>query len=128
VLIEHGDRDQVQIEEAAAVANANTQVKERLAMVGVVVANQQHGPHGIIVEHVGDLVQRGGNKDADVLCDDQVVHPTQLGILGAILRMLDGNRYLMERHVDRDVVHGQLKSHDILDNDRVMRIVVILDK
>ncbi len=59
-------------------------------MVGAIVASQQHGPHGIIVEHVDNLLQRGGNKDANVLFDDQVVNPSQLGSLGAILRMLDG--------------------------------------
>lgn len=96
--------------------------------MGAAVASQRHGPHRIIVEHLGNLLQRGGDKDADVLSDDLVVNPSQLGSLGAILCMLDGSRCLTERHADRDVVHGQLKSHDILDNDCVMRIVFILDK
>ncbi len=73
--IKHGDHDQVQIEQAVAVADAKTQVKERLAKVGAIVTSQQHGPHGIIVEHVGNLLQRGGDWDADVLSDDQVINP-----------------------------------------------------
>ncbi len=96
----------MQFEQATVVADAKTQVKEQLATVGVAVTSQQHGPQGIIIEHVGDLLQRGGDKDADVLFDDQVVNPNQLGSLGAILRMLDGSRCLTERHVDRNVVHG----------------------
>ncbi len=78
------------------VADAKMQVKERLATVGVAIASQQHGPHRIIVEHVGDLLQRGGDKDADVLSNDQVVNPSQLNNRGAIFRMLDGSRCLMK--------------------------------
>jgi 2-keto-4-pentenoate hydratase len=96
VSIEQGDRDQVQIKQVAAVADVKMQVKERLTTAGVVITSQQHGPHGIIIEHVGDLLQRGGNKDANVLFDDQVVNPSQLGSLGAILRVLDGSRCLTE--------------------------------
>jgi hypothetical protein len=59
------------------------------------------------------------------LADDQIVHVGQLGRFGAILGVLDCSCYLMEQHVDRDVVHCQFEAHYVLNGHDVSVVLLI---
>jgi hypothetical protein len=39
--------------------------------------------------------------------------------------MLDRNRHLLKQHVDRDMVHRQLKAHYVFDGHDVSVILLI---
>jgi hypothetical protein len=73
VVIKHGNGHDVQIEQLAVQADAHAQVEERLATVSAAIARQRKGPDHVVIEHVGNLLQIGGDKDADVLSDDQII-------------------------------------------------------
>jgi hypothetical protein len=59
------------------------------------------------------------------LANDQIVHAVQLGYFGAVLDVLDCSHHLLERHVDRDVVHRQLEAHYVLDGHDLSVILLI---
>jgi hypothetical protein len=69
------------------------------------VARQRHCPNRFVVETINDLLQRGGDQDADVLAEHQVSDAYQLGRLGPFLGVLDGTRYLPKQHAAPNVVH-----------------------
>ncbi len=48
----------MQVDQLAAIADPQAQVEERLVVMRAFVANQQHGPNGLIVEDGCDLLQR----------------------------------------------------------------------
>jgi hypothetical protein len=73
VAIKHGNGHEVQIEQLALQTDAHAQVEERLATVSAAIARQQKGPDHVVVEYVGNHLQVGGDKDADVLSDDQII-------------------------------------------------------
>jgi len=95
----------VQIKKSTTEADANAQVKERLATVRATVTRQRHCLDGFVVETINNLLQSGADQDADVLADHQVSDACQLGRLGAFLSMLDGTRRLQKRHAAPDMVH-----------------------
>jgi hypothetical protein len=73
VAIKHGNGLEVQIEQLALQTDAHAQVEERLATVSAAIAHQRKGPDHFVVEDVGNHLQIGGDKDADVLSDDQII-------------------------------------------------------
>jgi hypothetical protein len=73
VAIKHGNGHEVQIEKPALQADAHAQVEERLATESASISRQRKGPDYVVVEHLGNHLQIGGDKDADVLSDDQII-------------------------------------------------------
>jgi hypothetical protein len=73
VAIKHGNGHEVQIEQLVLQTDAHAQVEERLATVSDAIARQRKGPDHVVVEHVCNHLQIGGDKDADVLSDDQII-------------------------------------------------------
>jgi predicted RNA-binding protein with TRAM domain len=73
VAIKHGNGHEVQIEKLALQTDAHAQVEERLATVSAAIARQRKGQDHVVVEHVDNHLQIGGDKDADVLSDDQII-------------------------------------------------------
>jgi hypothetical protein len=72
VAIKHGNGHEVQIEQLALQTDTHAQVEERLTTAGAAISRQRKGPDHVVVEHVGNHLL-GGDKDADVLSDDQII-------------------------------------------------------
>ncbi len=60
-------------------------------------------------------MQRDNDQDARVLTDDRVIEASKFRRFRAGLGFLDGYRHLSERQADVDIVHGQVKTQDVLD-------------
>jgi hypothetical protein len=126
MAFEHGHRDEVQVDQLAAIVNMYAQVKERLVVMRASVANERHGPNLFIVKDASDLLQRDNDQDAHVLTDNAVIEMSNFHRLCAVLGFLDGYRRLSKQQVNADVVHGQVEAQDILDVHHVDGRIVLL--
>ncbi len=116
-------RDQMKVVEDPFDRDADVNIEERGAAMGVAIKRNIERPHIVAREQDADLGQSDADEHTDILADQMVTHTAQLSDAHHITRVFDCGRDLLKRHAARRMFDDELKPLDVLNHDDVRPVV-----